>query len=39
MILGSGVDPKPDPDPHESALKLVGWIRFRIQVDENDPQK
>jgi hypothetical protein len=28
-----------DPDPHGSALGLVGWIRIRIQVGENDPHK
>jgi hypothetical protein len=27
-----------DPDPHGSALILVGWMR-RIQVGKNDPQK
>jgi hypothetical protein len=27
----------PDPDPHESALILVGWIR--IQEGKNGPQK
>jgi hypothetical protein len=28
-----------DPDPHGSTLILVGWIRIRMQVGKNDPQK
>jgi hypothetical protein len=27
------------PDPHGSALILVGWIRIWIQEGKNDPQK
>ncbi len=27
-----------DPDPHRSALFLIGWIRIRIQEGKNDPQ-
>jgi hypothetical protein len=28
-----------NPDPHGSALTLVGWIRIRIKEGENEPQK
>jgi hypothetical protein len=28
-----------DPDSHESALFLFGWIRIRIQEGKKDPPK
>jgi hypothetical protein len=28
-----------DPEPHGSALVLVGWVRIRIHEGKKDPQK
>jgi hypothetical protein len=28
-----------DPEPHRSALILVGWIQIRIKESKNYPQK